>query len=209
MGRQASYTVLMMRATHHAASADDRTLVRSVLRVNDRLGVREWVRGLDYFRCVEYPLVAKALRPYSNRRLLDMGCGSGQFALFLADHAGLRVTALDLDPECVAWQNRGAARLELASTRFSAVEGDSRYLPYRNETFDVVLNLGSIEHIPEDGDTVAAREMSRILKPGGRAVGQSPTDRATSSSNRGRTYPCSSAATTTMRWTSASSNPRA
>ncbi len=161
-------------------------LVRSVLRVNDRLGLREWVRGLDYFRCIEYPLVFEALRPEPGQSLLDMGCGSGPFALFLAHQAGVRVVALDLDPECVAWQNRGATRLGLSSTSFSAVEGDSRALPYPDEEFDLVLNLGSIEHIPDDGDIIAAREMSRVLKPGGRAILTIPYGREYTEIDSGR-----------------------
>jgi SAM-dependent methyltransferase len=166
----ASYTVVMNRRGQSTVAADEIAVVRSVLAVNDRLGVREWVRGLDYFRCAEYPLVLEALRPASGHRLLDMGCGSGPFAVFLALELGYCVEALDLDPECVAWQVRAASRLGLDPTAFSATEGDSRALPHPDATFDVVLNLGSIEHIRSDGDSLAAREMARVLKPGGRAV---------------------------------------
>lgn len=140
------------------------------MRLNDRLGVREWVRGLDYFRCMEYPLVTEALHPREGQTLLDMGCGSGPFALFLAHHFSLRVEVLDVDPKCIAWQKRGAEKIGLSAPSFSATQGDSRSLPHPDGTFDVVLNLGSIEHIRDDGDAVAVREMARVLRPGGRAI---------------------------------------
>lgn len=149
---------------------DTMKLVDEVRRFNDRLGLREAVRSLDYFRCVEYPLATRALAPAPGLELLDMGCGSGPFALFLAAERGLRVRALDIDGRALAWQMRGARRLGLSPATFAAVRGDSRSLPFPDATFDRVLNLGSIEHLRNDGDLVAAAEMARVLRPGGLAV---------------------------------------
>jgi len=160
----------MNRSTNPPPAADTGWVVASVARVNDRLGPREWVRGLDYFRCIEYALVVEALGAHPGQRLLDMGCGKGPFALFLADRIGCHVHALDIDPECVSWQARGAKKLGLEPPAFAASEGDSRSLAHPDGSFDAVLNLGSIEHIRDDGDCLAAREMARVLKPGGRAI---------------------------------------
>ena len=69
-------------------------LVDEVRCFNDRLGPREALRSLDYFRCVEYPLATTALRLAPDLELLDMGCGSGPFALFLAAERGLQLSRL-------------------------------------------------------------------------------------------------------------------
>ena len=44
---------------------------------------------------------------------------------------------------------------------------DMRHLTYPDNRFDVVMSFSSIEHIRENGDIVAAREMGRVCKPGG------------------------------------------
>lgn len=152
----------------HAPEAQH--LVEQVSCCSDRLGLREVVRSLDYFRCVEYPLATAALALEPHLDLLDMGCGRGPYALFLAAQRGLRVRALDLDPEALDWQRRGALRLALAPAEFATVQADSRELPFPEASFDRVLNLGSIEHIRGNGDAVAAAEMARVLRPGGLAV---------------------------------------
>jgi SAM-dependent methyltransferase len=155
---------------YHATAADP-AVTRAVGRLSDRLGARERLRSLDYFRCIEYPLAVQALNAPPGTSLLDMGCGTGPFSLFLARHLGLTVTATDLDEACVAWQRRGAARLGLDARRFTSRSVDSRRLPFADGSFARVLNLGSIEHVRDpDGDSQAIREVARVLAPGGRAV---------------------------------------
>lgn len=46
--------------------------------------------------------------------------------------------------------------------------GDIRKLPYKNNYFDFVYTMGTIEHIPHPFD--AMKEIYRVLKPGGSAV---------------------------------------
>lgn len=52
--------------------------------------------------------------------------------------------------------------------RLAAVPGDGCALPFRDDCFDVVYSLSSIEHFGgHDRATVAMREMCRVLRPGG------------------------------------------
>lgn len=152
------------------SATERRRIVRSLSAFNDGLGWREALRSLDYFRCLEVALAVAGLEPRRGLRLLDMGCGTGPVPLFLRRELGLQVTALDLDREAVSWQRMMAERLGESTDGFRAVRGDSRRLPFGDGTFDLVLNLSSIEHIPDDGDLDAAAEMGRVLAPGGRAV---------------------------------------
>jgi SAM-dependent methyltransferase len=167
----ASYTGPMTQTSPETIPELDPTVARAVGDLSDRLGAREWLRSLDYFRCIEYPLAVQALNAPPGTSLLDMGCGTGPFSLFLARHLGLTVTATDLDEACVAWQRRGANRLDLDANRFTSRSVDSRRLPFADGSFARVLNLGSIEHVRDaDGDSQAIREVARVLAPGGRAV---------------------------------------
>lgn len=89
--------------------------------------------------------------------MLDVACGRGRF-LKLAREASLEVWGIDIADVALAQaeSNVDASRLLLA---------DGEHLPFRDNTFDYVTNLGSLEHFlsPEDG----AREMARVVKRNG------------------------------------------
>jgi SAM-dependent methyltransferase len=101
-------------------------------------------------------------------RVLDLGCGTGTLALMAAERApGIEIDGLDADPEILA-RARSKTRRASVSIRFS--EGFSTDLPYPDGSFDVVLSTLFFHHL-EDGDKlVTAREIERVLKPGGRMV---------------------------------------
>jgi len=54
----------------------------------------------------------------------------------------------------------------VSSGRIKAEKADLTELPYENESFDKVLSISTIEHVPNH--TQAIREIWRVLKPGGR-----------------------------------------
>ncbi len=94
------------------------------------------------------------------RPVLDLGCGSGEFArLALADRIDVGV---DLSSRQLA-----AAR---ASGRYGRlVRADARKLPFPDGYFRSVLSLSVLEHISDPEQVVA--EVCRVLRPGGRFVG--------------------------------------
>lgn len=101
--------------------------------------------------------------PLRGRRILDVGCGHGQW---LADFESWgadrdRLAGIDLVPERAA---RSAARFPGADVR----EGDATALPWPDGSFDVVLQSMMFSSIL-DGDVraAAAREMARVLRSGG------------------------------------------
>jgi len=99
--------------------------------------------------------VRRLVEPEAGARVLEVGCGRGYLTRELAK-MGLDVTGIDANPRAV----------ELAvteSVRYMRAEA----LEFDDQSFDHVIAVHSIEHIPElDG---AFSEMARVLKPGGTA----------------------------------------
>jgi SAM-dependent methyltransferase len=100
------------------------------------------------------------IRP--GERVLDVACGTGNAALRAAG-AGGRVTALDLTPELL---DAGRALAAVAGLEIDWVEGDAETLPFPDESFDVLLSTLGVMFAPRH--RVAAGELVRVLRPGGR-----------------------------------------
>lgn len=94
--------------------------------------------------------------------VLDVACGTGN-ATIRAAQAGGRVTGLDLTPQMFEAGRRRAAE---AGVEVDWVEGDAESLPFADGSFDVVLSTFGVMFAPRHD--VAAREIARVLRPGGR-----------------------------------------
>jgi SAM-dependent methyltransferase len=103
----------------------------------------------------------------SNSSVLEIGCGSGVYALHLAQSIGCSVTGLDINALGVHNANQLASQRGLDRQATFAVCDVSRPLPFANETFDAVFSNDVVCHIPGRPSLVA--EMYRVLK---RGVGQ-------------------------------------
>lgn len=97
-----------------------------------------------------------ALKP--GERYLDVSCGRALLPR-LAQAQGAQAHGLDL--------SHAALRAGRAQGGENLVTGNAQELPYASASFDVISNIGSLEHYV-DVDT-AVYEMTRVLKPGGRA----------------------------------------
>jgi ubiquinone/menaquinone biosynthesis C-methylase UbiE len=96
-------------------------------------------------------------------RLLDVGCGTGAGVRAAAEVVE-RAVGVDLSPKMLAEARKRAAGL--AGVEF--VQGDSEDLPFGDGEFTAVLCTTSLHHYPRP--EMAAREMARVLTPGGRVV---------------------------------------
>jgi SAM-dependent methyltransferase len=91
-------------------------------------------------------------------RVLDDGCGVGMYVKRL-EQTGARAVGLEYDFE----------RARLASANAPEVlNAASERLPFASGNFDLVLSHEVIEHVRDD--RAAIREMSRVLRAGGRAI---------------------------------------
>ncbi|AUX39842.1 SAM-dependent methyltransferase [Sorangium cellulosum] len=99
------------------------------------------------------------------QRMLDVGCGTGTFALRAQQRQpGVEVHAIDGDDEVLAIARDKAARAG-AGVRFERAMAWS--LPYPDGTFDRVTSSLMFHHLALDDKRRAAREILRVLRPGG------------------------------------------
>lgn len=110
-------------------------------------------------------LIARAeLR--TSHQILDVGCGTGTLAVRIAGrYPGVRVTAVDPDPEALARATKKAARAGV-SVQFERGFADA--LRYSDGSFDRVFSSMMLHHVHRKEKPKALAEMRRVLKPGGR-----------------------------------------
>ncbi len=95
-------------------------------------------------------------------KVLDVACGNGNAALAAA-HRFCHVVGLDYVPSLLA-RARERAAAEKLSVDF--VEGDAEQLPFESASFDAALSTFGVMFAPDQAR--AARELVRVVKPGGK-----------------------------------------
>ena len=96
-------------------------------------------------------------------RLLDVGGGTGRVS------SGLRA---DVDQIVVADVSMGMLKQSASSPGLQAVGGYSEALPFPDASFERIIMVDALHHVLDPAES--AREMLRVLKPGGRIVIQEP-----------------------------------
>jgi SAM-dependent methyltransferase len=91
--------------------------------------------------------------PETGGHLLHVGPGGGMRNWFLG-LPSVRYVSVDIDPQV------------------ADVQADVTDLPFRDESFDLLVCLHVLEHVPDDRKAIA--ELFRVLRPGGQAVIQLP-----------------------------------
>jgi glycosyltransferase involved in cell wall biosynthesis/ubiquinone/menaquinone biosynthesis C-methylase UbiE len=97
-------------------------------------------------------------------RILDNGSGYGFILRLLRDLTNAQITGLEYEGDRVRETQEALGD----DPRVSVVQGDSTALPFEREYFDYIVCSEVLEHL--DDDRLAAREMMRVLKPGGTAI---------------------------------------
>lgn len=146
----------MTKRTHSPEVIKNR---RDILRRETRL--RQF--GYNSPEAIKFVL-AQALP--LNGSVLEIGTGKGRFLIALARKVKA-VTTVDISAE-----EQQCARL---NARYAGVEGkitfvlqDAGQLPWVNGTFDAVVTMNAMHHIPHFRQVLT--EMLRVLKPGGKIV---------------------------------------
>jgi 2-polyprenyl-3-methyl-5-hydroxy-6-metoxy-1,4-benzoquinol methylase len=134
----------------------------------ERWHARSEVNALAADRAAELDRTWDALRLSRDARVLDAGCGSGQWAIAFAER-GARVTGIDLSPAMIRLAD------DQASARGLDIEwrtGDVTRLADPLAVFDAIHARVLLQFVPDVPS--ALRELRRVLRPGGRLLASVP-----------------------------------
>jgi ubiquinone/menaquinone biosynthesis C-methylase UbiE len=114
------------------------------------------------------PRLREALAPAPGQHLLEVGPGTGYYALEVAGWVAPegRLDVFDLQQEMLD-HTLGRAG-ERGIENVVPTQGDARELPYEDATFDAAYLVTVLGEIPDQ--EAALRELGRVVKPGGRIV---------------------------------------
>jgi len=115
----------------------------------------------DGVRGIKIDRVRRSLGDVRDKQALDLGCGIGYFASLVAD-LGASTVACDFAQAMVT---RTRQRY---GSKFALIRASVETLPFRAQTFDVVLALDVIEHLYHPVQMLQG--VNNVLRPGGRLI---------------------------------------
>lgn|GEM_PF-2565233 len=122
--------------------------------------------GLSSWRYIEYGFVLDSLRDAISQTtlrkkfVLDVGCGYSILPSFLKK-MGFQVCAAEISKMALKFQHDKGVQV---------VQASAEKMPFRQKSWDAVISISVIEHIPGDGDIAAVAELSKQLKDKGSLI---------------------------------------
>ena len=138
---------------------DDLERVKREYATEDRFLARRLVSWAELDGPNVEDVAIAAVQECYPQRVLDGGCGTGEFTQRLGRELGLELTALDLSPRMVGLtRDRG----------LDTCLGDLQALPFADTSFDCVVANRVLYHLPDLDRGLT--DIARVLRPGGRLV---------------------------------------
>lgn len=135
------------------------TLLRTIYDLTYRFGKPGWDTGVP-----PSELVALVESAVAKGRALDLGCGTGTNAIFLAQQ-GFETLGIDFSAKAIksAWEKARSVKAQVA---FQV--GDVTRLSFLREPFDLVLDVGCFHGLDDAGRMRYARHLVRLTRLGSR-----------------------------------------
>ncbi len=121
--------------------------------------------SLDQAQQAKCALIADKLLLEPGQRVLDIGCGWGSLAMYLARHFGVEVVGITLSREQLASAQRRAEACGLSSVRFALED----YREHRGQ-YDRIVSVGMFEHVGSPCYRDYFDCVGRLLAPDGVAL---------------------------------------
>ena len=150
-------------------------LYESMLDSNMQYSCAYWARGakdLEQAQVDKLDLIAEKLKLAPGMRVLEIGCGWGGLAAYLARTYGVSVVGLTISKE----------QLKFARERHGDLDVDFVFKDYREyeaEPFDRIVSVGMLEHVGYKNYTAYMECIHRLLQDDGICLIQSIGDAVT------------------------------
>lgn len=93
-------------------------------------------------------------------KILDVGCGPGQFAKLFADN-NKNVVGIDMSHNLLRLAAKNVPNAIFQTADFTAT-------PFMNESFDAIWSCRALVHVPNEEAVACLKEWARVLKPYGK-----------------------------------------
>jgi len=111
--------------------------------------------------------IPKLLQLSSSSSVLEIGCGSGGYAVHLAKSIGCQVVGLDINAEGVR-NAKALAEKDKLGARVKFEQCDVSRLPVEDNAFDAIYSNDVLCHVPRRSQVLS--DLRRVVKPGGRLL---------------------------------------
>lgn len=98
-----------------------------------------------------------------NQKVLDIGCGQGLTLKRMAVTYKVSGVGIDVSKESIKYANDN-----FGGSKLKYVVADATFLPFKNNSFDVVVSFDALEHIKDQ--EMVIKEALRVLNPGGKLL---------------------------------------
>lgn len=138
--------------------------------------VARWIHSVKYlyyparWDLMKYAFVSTFMEDKS--RVLDAGCSDGYGSSILSETSSKNVIGGDISPKAVEYAKQHYGREGLTLLCFDATN-----LPFPSDSFDAVVALEIIEHLPEIEQKRLLSECVRVLRNGGLIICSTPNKR--------------------------------
>lgn len=129
---------------------------------------RMWIPLINKLK--EYPIPEFPLDNSNCKTMLDIGCSWGRWSISAAKK-GFITFGIDHSLESILAARRVARQV---GVEVYYLVGDSRYLPFKDNSFDYVFSYSVLQHFSKENVFRTLKEISRVLKPGGISLIQMP-----------------------------------
>jgi len=123
-----------------------------------------------------YQCLKNLLGARTNRRILEVGCGTGRFTCLTArDFPSSSVIGVDITASSLRLAK--ALRDCIGASNAAFIRADQFRLPFRDACFDAVFSEGVIEHFPLENERnyiAMLKEMTRVIRRGGTLIAAVP-----------------------------------
>jgi ubiquinone/menaquinone biosynthesis C-methylase UbiE len=136
--------------------------------------------GQRFFVEAPHPLITRArlreiLEPRPGERILEVGPGTGYYALPVAEWIAPDGTLDVLDVQRAMLDHTVREAEKRGLTNINPTESDARKMPYPDDTFDAAYLVTVLGEVPDNddgssGQEATLRELARVVRPGGRVV---------------------------------------